>query len=213
MPVRRGRGAPAEVDGTRASTRGRILAAAIHAFARGGFRGASTREIAEAAGVTDPLLFYYFTSKADLYREAVHSQLVTLGDGLGDALREADDPREQLGRFVEVYLRYFLDLEPGLTVTLRELNGVPQPTADAIAQTHHVAVTERLEGILRGGVARGTFRPLPVTPCAFAIVGMLQGFIRVEGRTPGRFSRVEIAEQVLGFYLPGLLAAASIEPT
>src|SRR5690242_1948877 len=95
-------GLPAE-----GSRRGRILAAAIQAFARAGFDGASTREIAEAAGVTDPLLFYHFGSKAGLYLAAVQDQLEKLHDGLEAALSGVADARARLRVFVEVYLAYF----------------------------------------------------------------------------------------------------------
>ena len=47
--------------------RDRILAGAIACFAAHGFNGASTREIARTAGVKEPLIFYHFHSKADLY--------------------------------------------------------------------------------------------------------------------------------------------------
>lgn len=198
--------APAVAPLTR---RERILAAAIAAFARGGFQGASTREIAEEAGVTDPLLFYYFKSKADLYLEAVQSQLATLSAGIDGALRDVDDPRERLARFVQVYLRYFIDLEPGLTVTLRELNGLPRPAADAIAAAHQAGVSERLESILVDGAERGVFRALDVDACTYGIIAILQGFIRYEARAPGRFSRAQVEAQVLQYYLPGLLAPPS----
>src|SRR5688572_24745215 len=99
--------------GTDASNTGnrrqRILEAAIHAFAAGGFEGASTREIAEAAGVTDPLLFYHFKSKAELYYAAVHDQLEKLREGLDHALLDVEEPSARLRIFVEVYLRYFLE--------------------------------------------------------------------------------------------------------
>jgi len=49
--------------------RGRIVAAAMPLFARKGFAGTTTKEIAEAAGVSEALLFKHFPSKAALYGE------------------------------------------------------------------------------------------------------------------------------------------------
>lgn len=46
----------------------RILAEALKAFGRHGFRGATTRQIAEAAQVNLPALQYYFGGKEGLYR-------------------------------------------------------------------------------------------------------------------------------------------------
>jgi TetR/AcrR family transcriptional regulator len=44
-----------------------LIEAAQQIFSTGGFRGTSTKAIAEAAGVSEALLFRHFPSKADLY--------------------------------------------------------------------------------------------------------------------------------------------------
>jgi AcrR family transcriptional regulator len=48
-----------------------ILAAAHDVFSENGYARATTREIAERAGVAEPLLFRYFGSKATLFNEVV----------------------------------------------------------------------------------------------------------------------------------------------
>jgi TetR/AcrR family transcriptional regulator len=75
-------------------TRERILDAALDVFAERSFDGASTREIALRAGVTQPLLNYHFTTKAELWRAAVDRLFalltVTLGDRV-EGLRGVDE--------------------------------------------------------------------------------------------------------------------------
>ena len=46
-----------------------IVTAAVPLFARKGFAGTTTRELAEAAGISEALLFRHFPSKQLLYRE------------------------------------------------------------------------------------------------------------------------------------------------
>src|SRR5215469_17039595 len=46
-----------------------IVNAAVPLFARKGFAGTTTRELAAAAGVSEALLFRHFPSKQSLYRE------------------------------------------------------------------------------------------------------------------------------------------------
>jgi AcrR family transcriptional regulator len=46
-----------------------IVSAAVPLFARKGFAGTTTRELAAAAGVSEALLFKHFPSKQSLYRE------------------------------------------------------------------------------------------------------------------------------------------------
>ena len=52
-------------------TRRAILDAALDLFSERSFDGASTRAIAELAGVTQPLLNYHFAGKEELWRAAV----------------------------------------------------------------------------------------------------------------------------------------------
>jgi len=59
--------------------RQRIVDAAVPLFARKGFAGTTTRELAEAAGISEALLFRHFPSKEMLYREILH-QLGCQGD-------------------------------------------------------------------------------------------------------------------------------------
>lgn len=67
-----------------ASVRGRgrqlLLDAAREAFAQRGFNGASTRDIAERAGVTEVMIFRHFGSKANLFQEAVVDPFTTFMD-------------------------------------------------------------------------------------------------------------------------------------
>jgi AcrR family transcriptional regulator len=71
-------------------TRERILDAAERTFAeRGGADGASTRDLAAAAGVRLSQLSYYFGSKEALYRAVFARRADALALARGTALREA----------------------------------------------------------------------------------------------------------------------------
>ena len=58
-----------------AQRRAAILDAAIELFASRGFRGVTTREIAAAVGVTEPVLYQHFPSKRDLYTAIIESAM------------------------------------------------------------------------------------------------------------------------------------------
>ena len=75
-------------------TRDRILAAAVELFSERSFDGATTREIAQRAGVTQPLLNYHYRSKDELWRAAVDSLFATLHRAMAertDGLRGVDE--------------------------------------------------------------------------------------------------------------------------
>ncbi|HOH51706.1 MAG TPA: helix-turn-helix domain-containing protein, partial [Candidatus Hydrogenedentes bacterium] len=46
----------------------RLLESALKIFSEKGYEGTSIREIIEGAGVTRPVLYYYFQNKEDLFR-------------------------------------------------------------------------------------------------------------------------------------------------
>ena len=191
----------------RESRRDEILAAAIRCFASRGFEGTSTREIAREAGAKQPLLYYHFGSKADLYLAAVLDQLDRLHDGLQAALCGRHDQLERLRTFVSTYYDHFTIHEPGLTVCLREIAGLPGDLPEQISAAHRRVATGVLQAIIADGMAEGVFRPLDAEGCAYAIIAILQGFLRLREETRERLGRETPVRQVLDVYCAGLVAA------
>jgi AcrR family transcriptional regulator len=72
--------------GTSGATRERIVEAALRLFSERGTAAVSVRELADAAGVTVPGLYYHFASKADLIREVYRAQ------GMGRAVEDFSPP-------------------------------------------------------------------------------------------------------------------------
>src|SRR5262245_15047346 len=83
-------------------TRDRILAAAVDLFAERSFDGATTREIAARAGVTQPLLNYHYRSKDDLWRAAVDSLFESLVSSMSAHQEELRDVDELTGAKLRV---------------------------------------------------------------------------------------------------------------
>lgn len=90
--------------------RARLLAAAREVFAAKGYRGATTRDIAERAELTEPMLFRHFGSKAALFEEAAVEPVVAFMDAYvaewGTRAHGSTDPvrevRDFLSRLLEV---------------------------------------------------------------------------------------------------------------
>jgi len=86
------------------ATRGRILDAARDLFAERGYRGATTRGLADQAGVSLMTLHRHFPTKAELFQAAV---LTPLGDFVEDYLRSRvergtlDGPGPEMARFYD----------------------------------------------------------------------------------------------------------------
>ncbi|MDT5347979.1 MAG: hypothetical protein QOH91_1266 [Mycobacterium sp.] len=109
--MRRPRGAPRKL----------LLDAARSLFARQDYRSTTTREIAEAAGVTEHLLFRHFGSKAALFREALVLPFTSFVDEFGrtwqsvvpDETSEDELARHFVGQLYDVLVEH-----QGLLLTL-----------------------------------------------------------------------------------------------
>ncbi|MDX2179514.1 MAG: TetR/AcrR family transcriptional regulator [Bryobacteraceae bacterium] len=64
-----------------------ILDTAIQLFSDRGFQGTTTRELAAAVGVTEPVLYQHFPAKSDLYSAIIERKIEQTG-GLHNRLRE-----------------------------------------------------------------------------------------------------------------------------
>jgi TetR/AcrR family transcriptional regulator, transcriptional repressor of aconitase len=83
-----------------------IVEAAVPLFARNGFTGTTTRELAAAAGVSEALLFRHFPSKQSLYREIL--ALGCEGDPALEKLATLPASTESLVCIVRFMVRRFV---------------------------------------------------------------------------------------------------------
>jgi AcrR family transcriptional regulator len=106
-------------------TRERILNVALKAFGEASFVAVTTRQIAEAAGVSLPVLQYYFGNKEGLYRacaEAVVDRYRRFTTGAAAAARAAltEDCASEIARG---HLKSLIRALAGLLIGSREVEG------------------------------------------------------------------------------------------
>jgi AcrR family transcriptional regulator len=89
-----------------ARRRQQLLEVALHVFGDEGFHVASMNDVAEAAGVTKPVLYQHFRSKRDLYREVLTDVGNQLLDAITKATAAARTPHEQVELGFEAYFRF-----------------------------------------------------------------------------------------------------------
>lgn len=78
----------------------RLLEAGMRLFAEQGYAATTVREIVEEAGVTKPVLYYYFESKAGIFR-AILDRAVRIQETLLNEVVETDGTA--LDRFILLY--------------------------------------------------------------------------------------------------------------
>jgi AcrR family transcriptional regulator len=114
-----------------ADRRAVILAAAAEVFASAGYDRASLRAVASAAGVTTPVLYDHFGSKAGLFAALVESQADALIAQWEQVGRGAGTPEELFLRIIDAIFAWVETNEAGWRMIFLD-----SPTDPAVAQVH-----------------------------------------------------------------------------
>lgn len=118
-------------------TQQKLLNAAIDAFAENGFKGTSTRDIAERAGVHHPLITYHFKNKDNLWRAAADYIFSAFAASLAKSLNDHRDdcPKTQMSALILAYVRYAKD-HPALHKVMVQEASYPNPRLDWLIEAH-----------------------------------------------------------------------------
>ena len=159
----------------KADRREQILGAAFEEFSAKGFKGATIKGIAEAAGLQSPaLIYWYFPDKEALFREVLGSQIPVLR-AVRDPASLLDLPPEQvLPNIARRYLATFDNPAAQRMVRLMMGEAMRRPE---IAEIFGSAVIKKVLGFLKRYMAHqielGRLRPHDVRSSARAFMGML----------------------------------------
>lgn len=181
MPQRRSaKKQTAAVRRPRGEARRLLLDAARELFVRQDYRATTTREIAEAAGVTEYLLFRHFGSKAGLFREALVLPFTNFVDDFGKTWQavvpEETDEEELAKQFVGELYDVLVEHQ-GLLLTLIASDGLSGEETESagIADIRRaLTVLGQISGEgmrIRG--MRSTQPDLPAHSTVAMIVGMV----------------------------------------
>lgn len=84
--------------------RAAVLESACQIFAKGGYHGATTAQIARTAGVTEPILYRHFASKRDLYLACLDAAWNECRAMWELAVEQQPDPALWVGAMGRAYL-------------------------------------------------------------------------------------------------------------
>ena len=89
--------------------REQIIDVAIPVFAKRGFHGASMNDVADAAGVTKPVLYQHFASKQDLYLALIDDVGRRMITAISKGTAGATDGKSQTELGFQAYFRWVAD--------------------------------------------------------------------------------------------------------
>lgn len=149
-----------------------LIQAATTLFAKKGFNGTTTKEIAKAAGVSEALVFKHFPTKRALYA-AILAEKVTVSELLS-AIEESAKKRDDRRVFT---LIASYRIRPGVDPTLLRLllfsalEG--HELSDMFFGKHHKVFYDHLAAYIHTRVEDGAFRQIDPLLAARAFIGMV----------------------------------------
>ena len=154
--------------------REQILTVATELFARQGFHGTTTRQLAERAGVKEVILFRLFPSKSDLYWAVIEAQCAKSPgpEGLAAAITAAPDDRQLFAGLAREMIERTLR-DPTLLRLLLFSALEAHELSARFSQTYMVQYYETLADHIRQRQQAGAFRQVDPVLAARGFLGMV----------------------------------------
>ena len=161
-----------------------IIRAATHLFAERGYDGTSTFQIAKEAGVTEPLIYYHFKGKDDLFSHILENSFKDYFFGLDFLKKETGILFERIERLIDFHF-LFVEKMPdeiymGVTICPAKLKD-PEHICTKIVQHQLNWLKSYLTDCLKKGIKSGEFNRVPVPETVNLLIAMLNSVLRQRG--------------------------------
>jgi AcrR family transcriptional regulator len=179
--------------------RRQLLDVALRVFAESGYHATSMNDLAEAAGVTKPVLYQHFRSKRALYLELLEDVGGRLRDAIAKATTEATSPRGQVQAGFRAYFTFVASQQPAFQLLFGGGARRDEEFADAVRSVE-LSIAETIAALIVVEGLDDSRRLL----LAHGIVGLAEGTSR-HWLAGGRSGGVdELAAQVASLAWAGL---------
>lgn len=186
-----------------------IVAVASELFSHKGFRGTTTKEIADHAGVSEAIIFRHFATKDDLYRAILDYKVRQVTDRMQQNLNEAasrKDDEAYFGSLAYDMLEFHSKDQTFMRLLLfSALEG--HDLSDIFFHSTAREMKNDLRRYIKQRIADGAFRKVDPLLAARAFVGMVlnQAQVRNIFRDDDlRFSNRQMAERFVDIFLAGI---------
>jgi TetR/AcrR family transcriptional regulator len=186
--------------------RERLLSGATGLFASKGYAATTVREIVERAGVTKPVLYYYFRSKEGIYLDLMQQPFGKFAEAIGEAVRTAGSARNRLFRLCLMAYDIFIENLDTARVMYSIYYGPPQGAPFIDFDAYHHRFQEAVLQVLRGGVRDGEFRRVDLHDAMWAVIGAVNVAMEVELCHPRQSLGRDGVRRVLETVLEGIAA-------
>jgi TetR/AcrR family transcriptional regulator len=163
-----------------------VLRSAAELFNRKGYAATTVREIVAAAGVSKPMLYYYFGNKEGIFIELVRSPFEKLKALLLSSEGEGGSASERLlALFDRLYTLICENIEAA-RLMYSTYYGPSQGAPFFDFEAYHIAVLKTLRRLTAEGIQYGEWCADNVEDASWAILGALSVAIEVQLSHPER---------------------------
>jgi len=188
------------------SPRERLLKAAIELFSRKGYAATTTREIVATAGVTKPVLYYYFRNKEGIYLDLI-LKATNKFEAMLDAFHaETGTPRKRILSFCDQIFALILENIEIVRLVYSIYYGPHQGAPSIDYDSFELKLQRTIKQLVHEGIKKKEFRKEYVEEMTWAILGAFSLSIEIELCHPEwGFGRKGLT-RVLNLIFRGILA-------
>ena len=161
-----------------------IVQAATLLFAEQGFDGTTTLQISKEAGITEPVIYYHFKGKNELFTGIIASTFETFFAHLDDLPETTDTQFEKIENLIALHLDIVKEMPHKIYLALSTCPARLKDPKD-ICRKSLLEVRSRIKNYLtrclEDGMATGEFHTVAVDATVNLIGAMLNGLIRQRG--------------------------------
>ncbi len=183
-----------------AERRQQLIETALKLFAERGLHGVSMDDIADAAGVTKPVLYQHFASKRALFLELLDEVGKTMLGSIAVATTAATSPREQVEAGLGAYFRFVAEHHNSFVLLFGDGSRRDEEFASAV---------DNVESVMAEFIAPLIDVDLDADHrllLAHAVIGLAEGASRRWVATGAKQSPEEAAQRVADLAWAGLRA-------
>jgi AcrR family transcriptional regulator len=191
------------------SIRERLLQSALTLFTQRGYAATTVRELVAEAGVTKPVLYYYFGSKEGLFLELMRTHFNRI-EAMFETYREGrGNVRTRLIDFLDRGFAHVVQNRDFIRLMHAVYFGPPGEAPFFDFDAYHQRFHDRIAEFLEEGIGAGEFRPVNSSDMAWVVLGTME--IALEDQICSQASRIdsETLKRLLELVFDGLAAGAS----
>jgi TetR/AcrR family transcriptional regulator len=193
------------------SVRQRLLLAAIAVFNRKGYAATTVREIVDAAGVTKPVLYYYFTSKEGIYLAILQDAIDVFNAHLTALQSATGTVRERLKALsLEVFKLSRQHVEV-VRLVHAVFYGPSQGAPRFDIERFHHDFQNTVQALVEEGIANGELRRAQAEDLTLALMGASNVCMEIELAHPEMQITEETMLRVMDVVFEGAAAHAPAE--